>query len=189
LTWYLIAPSLQPKSQGNTEVVEEQSPALSPYDQLLADIKAGSPEVGIIRLESTGNQVSDLDLLYSITADTTLTGIDAALAEANTVVGVNLSITNSNATSAFSLEDLTIVSGAAAYEPIAAITTNQALTTFTANYKIDHLTDVKAGDTLAGWLFFELPKSALDDLTLAYTRDNRLAAYDPYTAEIVLIKK
>jgi hypothetical protein len=159
-----------------------------PYTDVLDQIQADHPETSVVRIDQSGtsHSLQDTELKYSIIASSVITGIDAADAADNTIIGINLSVENSSAINAFTLDRLTLTHGEVAYDPIRLITTNEKLSEFVEDYPITALSDVSIDDRQDGWVFFEVPKAAVDQLSLTYTRDATLSL-DSYIQSIALI--
>lgn len=190
LTYKLVAPSLQPESQGSGQVEDNTDNTPDPYEELLAQIKSDNPGIGIVDLdpEAVTSQITDIDLNYILSVSTLLTDIGGAEGETNSVVGVNVSINNRNEATAFSIENLTVNAAGVAYKPVISTLENTALTTFINKYGITSITDVNTGDEQSGWLFFEVPKTSIDALSFTYTRDSRLEL-DAFTAKVELVEQ
>jgi hypothetical protein len=175
LTWKLLQPALQPPSKGEETAQEstEDTNPVDPFQATLDRIKADQPAVNIVDLKGdnqTGVSLQDPELKVKVTASTVIDGLEGAVAADNTIVAVNLDVINDATDTAFTLPSLALTHSGISYAPITAITSNEHIGSFINTYSIENLVDVNAGASQAGWIFFEVPKTAVDKLALTYTR-------------------
>jgi hypothetical protein len=186
LGYMLLAPGFAQKSADETP--QSQKPAdttpVDPFEKLLSGIKADNADLKAITFTSA-DQLLDADLHYTVTINALLIGVPTAAEDtANTIIALNLDIDNQAVATALTLSSLT-VNGII---PVVAPDEITDIDAFIEKYELVSLTDVAPGTTSAGWLFFEVPTSGINNLTLKYSRAESLSL-PAFTAELPLTVK